>query len=363
MRRLALLSMLLLGGRFAAAQEAHPIDPYAPYDDCDDEGTVIDEDDEMAPADDDAEAAQPFEAELAPYGDWVTDDTYGEVWMPSEQIVGPDFTPYATGGYWGNTEYGWTWVSDFDWGWAPFHYGRWARMPSHRWCWVPGRTWGPGWVTWRHGGGYTGWAPLPPRRWVRDHRSGGHHNVPGWRFASSTSLGGRMHYVNGRSVVGYTAPVRNVRTMALGHATVRYNAGPASTVSPGRLAQVAPRMMPRFNQTAGRGPASGYARPQRVYNTTGYAAPTRTYAAPARGYAGPARSYAPPARTYAPPMRTYAPPARSYAGPRPVYRAPVMRAPTVARPMPSQSFHSAPAPATRSMPVRTGGGHANVRHR
>jgi len=337
MRRLALLSMLLLGGRFAAAQEAHPIDPYAPTDDQTDEGTVIDEDDEMAPADDDAEAAQPFEAELAPYGDWVTDDTYGEIWVPSEQVVGPDFVPYSSAGYWGNTEYGWTWVSDFDWGWAPFHYGRWARLPSHRWCWVPGRTWGPGWVTWRHGGGYTGWAPLPPRRWVRDHR---HHNVPGWRFASSASMGGRMHYVNGRSVVGYTTPVRNVRTMALGHTTVRYNAGPSSTAAPGRLAQVAPRMMPRFNSMS---------RPQH------YATPARTYTAPARTYAPP------PARGYAP-VRGYAAPARTYAAPRPAYRAPVMHSPTVARPMPSFRPAPAPAPATRSMPVRTGG-HAAVRHR
>jgi hypothetical protein len=30
--------------------------------------------------------------------------------------------------------------------------------------WVPGRDWGPAWVSWRTGGDYVGWAPLPPRR-------------------------------------------------------------------------------------------------------------------------------------------------------------------------------------------------------
>jgi hypothetical protein len=352
MRRLALLSMVMLGGRLAAAQEPAPLNPYGPYDEQSEEGTVgTTIEDDMAPADDDADAAQPFEAELAPYGDWVNDDTYGEVWMPSEQVVGPDFTPYATGGYWNNTEYGWTWISDWDWGWAPFHYGRWTRLPSHHWCWVPGRTWGPGWVTWRHGGGYTGWAALPPRRWVRDHRGSGNHNVPGWRFTASTSLGGRMNYVNGRAVVGYTAPVRNIRTMALGHATVRYIAGPTSTWAPVHLAQAAPRMMPRFTATAYRGPASVYGRQPRVYHTMttqGYAAPARTYSAPARTYAGPARGYAP--------ARTYNAPARTYVAPRPVYRAPMMHAAPAMRPMSSPSFHPAPAP------VRSGGGHATVRH-
>ena len=35
--------------------------------------------------------------------------------------------------------------------------------PSTRGYWVPGYEWGPAWVSWRFGGGYVGWAPLPPR--------------------------------------------------------------------------------------------------------------------------------------------------------------------------------------------------------
>src|SRR5262249_49228579 len=30
------------------------------------------------------------------------------------------------------------------------------------WVWVPAVQWAPAWVTWREGGGYIGWAPLPP---------------------------------------------------------------------------------------------------------------------------------------------------------------------------------------------------------
>jgi hypothetical protein len=30
------------------------------------------------------------------------------------------------------------------------------------WFWVPGNIWGPAWVSWRNGGAYIGWAPLPP---------------------------------------------------------------------------------------------------------------------------------------------------------------------------------------------------------
>ena len=34
--------------------------------------------------------------------------------------------------------------------------------PLVGWLWVPGTDWGPAWVSWQHGDGYVGWAPLPP---------------------------------------------------------------------------------------------------------------------------------------------------------------------------------------------------------
>ncbi len=99
-----------------------------------------------------------FYNELSPYGEWVQNPEYGQVWSPN---VDPDFQPYGTAGHWEMTEYGNTWVSDYPWGWAPFHYGRWV-MSYNRWVWVPDYEWGPAWVNWRNGGGYYGWAPLGP---------------------------------------------------------------------------------------------------------------------------------------------------------------------------------------------------------
>lgn len=100
-----------------------------------------------------------FYQELAPYGTWMDNPQYGQVWIPN---VGRGFQPYVTRGHWVMTEYGNTWVSHYDWGWAPFHYGRWYLDNYYGWMWVPGNEWGPAWVAWRSGGGYYGWAPLSP---------------------------------------------------------------------------------------------------------------------------------------------------------------------------------------------------------
>jgi hypothetical protein len=102
---------------------------------------------------------QVFYDELQPHGTWIAYENYGYVWRPR---VDRDFVPYVTDGYWINTEYGNTWVSDYGWGWAPFHYGRWFYDDFYGWMWVPDTVWGPAWVAWRSGGGYYGWAPLMP---------------------------------------------------------------------------------------------------------------------------------------------------------------------------------------------------------
>jgi hypothetical protein len=41
------------------------------------------------------------------------------------------------------------------------------------WVWVPGDEWAPAWVSWRKGGDYVGWAPLPPEARF-EHGSGIH---------------------------------------------------------------------------------------------------------------------------------------------------------------------------------------------
>ena len=95
-------------------------------------------------------------------GSWVEVADYGYCWQPSVAVSNPSWRPYADG-YWAYTDVGWTWVSYEDFGWATYHYGRWTRLSDRGWFWVPGREWGPAWVSWRTGGDYVGWAPLPPR--------------------------------------------------------------------------------------------------------------------------------------------------------------------------------------------------------
>ncbi|MEP7071384.1 MAG: DUF6600 domain-containing protein [Verrucomicrobiota bacterium] len=95
-------------------------------------------------------------------GNWYEVADYGYVWQP-EAAGNTNWRPY-TDGYWAYTDQGWTWVSYEDFGWATYHYGRWANLDDYGWCWVPGYEWGPSWVSWRTGGDYIGWAPLPPAR-------------------------------------------------------------------------------------------------------------------------------------------------------------------------------------------------------
>jgi hypothetical protein len=230
----------------------------------------------------DPQAYQQFQSALDPYGQWVEDPNYGEVWAPSVEVVGGDFTPYATGGHWVLTEYGWTWVSDWDWGWGPFHYGRWVDLVGYGWCWVPGSIWGPGWVSWRYGGGYAGWAPLPPRgvtvgppRGVRSP----------WRFVLAHQLGDRRANYLPRHVVpavfAKTSVVTNLHTTN-GN---RFNAGPSPSLvravaRPVPLQQAAPRAMPHPSVVAHAG-VPVQSRPW--YHTPSYQAPYRApaYRAPA----------------------------------------------------------------------------------
>ncbi len=106
-----------------------------------------------------------FYDNLGADGDWVELDDYGYCWQPAVAVQNSHWRPY-TDGHWVYTDAGWFWVSSEDFGWATYHYGRWLRLQDRGWFWVPGRVWGPAWVSWRTGGDYIGWAPLPPR--VRD---------------------------------------------------------------------------------------------------------------------------------------------------------------------------------------------------
>src|SRR5437588_49232 len=97
-------------------------------------------------------------------GNWIDAESYGYGWQPDVATSDPNWRPYSDG-YWAYTDYGWTWISYEDFGWATYHYGRWANLGDYGWVWFPGTDldWGPAWVSWRTGGDYIGWAPLPPR--------------------------------------------------------------------------------------------------------------------------------------------------------------------------------------------------------
>jgi hypothetical protein len=103
-----------------------------------------------------------FYDQLGQYGTWVQHPDYQYVFIPAN--VGPDWRPYQEGRWVWTDQYGWYWESYEPFGWATYHYGRWGYDPSYGWFWVPGDTWSPAWVTWRRGGGRTGWAPIAPDR-------------------------------------------------------------------------------------------------------------------------------------------------------------------------------------------------------
>ena len=104
-----------------------------------------------------------FYDNLGDGGNWIEVGDYGYCWQPTVAVSNASWRPYADG-YWAYTDIGWTWISYEDFGWATYHYGRWIRLRGRGWVWVPGREWAPAWVSWRTGGDYVGWAPLPPRR-------------------------------------------------------------------------------------------------------------------------------------------------------------------------------------------------------
>lgn len=173
---------------------------------------------------------QEFYDQLSPYGQWIDDDNYGYIWIPT---AGPDFTPYLSNGYWVFTDDGWMWTSEYDWGWAAFHYGRWDYNGSYGWFWVPDNVWGPSWVTWRWSEGYYGWAPMRPGvsisisfsgyndvpndRWifVRD-RDIERHDIDrnyidrknNSRIMTNSKVLNKSYYDNRRKTIYVTGPIR-----------------------------------------------------------------------------------------------------------------------------------------------------------
>lgn len=140
----------------------------------------------------DYQSTDDFVQPLSEHGSWVSENGV-TAFQPSAQVVGADFSPYASHGQWVLTTVGWQFQTTLPFGWATYHYGRWYQSPTYGWLWVPGTQWGPSWVEWRNGGGYTGWAPLAPTH-VAAYQ-------PRWSFVVSNNLWRRDVY---RYRVGHT---------------------------------------------------------------------------------------------------------------------------------------------------------------
>lgn len=184
--------------------------------------------DNKAVAQDVTVSYQDFYDNLSPYGQWVSDPQYGNVWVPNE---GGDFRPYGSRGRWAMTDYGNTWVSDDPWGWAVYHYGRWTYDAYYGWVWIPGYEWAPAWVSWRYGGGNCGWAPLGPGISV-----GAAFNCPDswWIFVSPTYMYSPNCYSYWRGPSYNTTYIRQttiINNYYVDNGTrVRYNYGPRAEV-------------------------------------------------------------------------------------------------------------------------------------
>ena len=304
----------------------------------------------------DPNAYQDFQGALAPYGNWISSPQYGQVWVPSAATVGADFTPYYSGGRWSMTDYGWTWVSDYNWGWAPFHYGRWTHINGHGWGWIPGRIWGPSWVHWRVGGGYVGWAPLPPR--------GVRLGMPGvsigmryhpWNFVPMGQITAnrlvRVAPPMAANLYGRTAIMSDLRsigsTRIIYGPSLNHFAAASIRITPTPLASVH-MAMPRANIVVRPGvPLASRAYYAPVYRG-GYTG-SRPIGSPRPGYPGPVNNYPRPVNNY--PRVGY--PAGPTVNPAPSYPRPGYQQPSAPRPAyqppayqhPGYQQPSAPRPA------------------
>lgn len=169
-----------------------------------------------------------FYEPLTPHGAWIEVDSH-RCWRPSGVAV--SWRPYTTG-EWVWTDYGWYWVSDEPWAWATYHYGRWTYHPQHHWIWVPGREWAPAWVSWRHGGGHIGWAPLAPTISFRHRHSIGGPDFVFVRTASfhqpvrpNTVIVNNTTIINNTTVIAQS-PTRETRTVDGSQKQVYVNKGP-----------------------------------------------------------------------------------------------------------------------------------------
>jgi len=208
-----------------------------------------------------------FHEQLAPYGQWTTHEGLGEVWVPQVQ---PGWRPY-TNGHWAYSDQGWAWAAEEPWGWAPFHYGRWAYMQDAGWAWTPGNVWAPAWVSWRHGGGYLGWAPLPPTAGYTE--EGGLDLAPTEISPGFYTFVAEQNILAPRVVTVIVPTTRNVVIVREAHDITRYSVVNHRIVNGGvdvqRIERVTGHPVPRMSLISARGERGPFYQPEVVRHAAG----------------------------------------------------------------------------------------------
>jgi hypothetical protein len=119
--------------------------------------------------------------------------------------------------------------------------------------WVPGTEWGPGWVSWRRGDRFVGWAPLPPEAWsgsgftaaVDSYYEIGpsaYTFVPVEEIGESTYVGRVVQPERNVTIVNQTVNVTNIHYTKVQNNTVVFNGGPDLSKVNERAHQKVPRL-------------------------------------------------------------------------------------------------------------------------
>lgn len=126
---------------------------------------------------------------LQAYGRFVAHDRYGEVWLPD--VAPQGWHPYGPCRWTYTQRLGWYYDDPTPWGRIVHHYGRWAHDASLGWVWVAGEEFSPGWVVWRAGEQFTGWAPMPPQVDVQAISAEAFNSDKHWIFVETPKLGSK----------------------------------------------------------------------------------------------------------------------------------------------------------------------------
>jgi hypothetical protein len=91
----------------------------------------------VPPSQDNARCALDVVEALGGQGTWLAVQSYGPAWRPNEDVVGPEFVPFVTGGNWVLRNGAQYFASRWSWGEIVFTSGRWTLHSTEGWVWLP----------------------------------------------------------------------------------------------------------------------------------------------------------------------------------------------------------------------------------